>query len=134
VVVVDTNVVAYALIQGSKTAMARRIQEKDSMWRLPEVWRHEFLNVLSTHARHGGLSSREADAVWQDAVALLADCELPVDMRKALRLSTQFGVSAYDAQYIVLAQGLGVRCVTEDRRLARAFPDVAISMDAFCSW
>jgi len=133
VVVVDTNVVAYALIEGSKTVLAQRVRERDSMWRLPELWRHEFLNVLSTHARHGGVSSSEADVLWQEAMALLANCELPVDMRKALRLSIQFGISAYDAQYIVLAQSLGVPCVTEDRRLVRAFPDVATSMDAYCS-
>lgn len=103
------------------------------MWCLPQVWRHEFLNVLATHALHGGASPKEAAVVWQEALALLTDSELPVDMRRALRISTQFGFSAYDAQYVVLAQSLGVRCVTEDRRLARAFPDVAISMDAFCS-
>jgi predicted nucleic acid-binding protein len=133
VVVVDTNVVAYALIEGPKTVLAQTVREKDSRWRLPELWRHEFLNVLAMHARHGGVSLKEADVLWQEALALLTDCELPVDMRKALRASTQFGISAYDAQYIALAQSLGVRCVTEDRRLARAFPDVATSMDAFCS-
>jgi predicted nucleic acid-binding protein len=132
VAVVDVNIVAYALITGAKTALARRVRELDPVWRLPELWQHEFLKALSTHTRHGGMSAFDADVLWREAIAWLSDCEPPVDMRKAPRLFIKAGVSAYDALYIILAQVLGVLCVTEDRKLARTFPNVATSMDVFC--
>ena len=37
----------------------------------------------------------------------------------------------YDAQYIVLAQVLGVICVTEDQKLASKFPTLTQSMQKF---
>jgi len=32
-----------------------------------------------------------------------------------------------------LALSLDVRCVTEDKRLVKAFPQTALSMEAFCA-
>jgi len=130
VVVVGTILVAYTLVRRSKRALARRVRERD---RLPDLCRHEYLNALSTDARYGGVSAEQADTIWQEAVAVFADCELPVDVRKALRVPIQFGVSAYDARYIVPPQSLGVRCVTEDLWPARVYPDLTTSRATFCS-
>ena len=53
-------------------------------------------------------------------------------MLLALELAARHNVSAYDAQFMALAVTLGVRCVTQDRALLRAFPQIAVSMRAFC--
>jgi len=53
-------------------------------------------------------------------------------MLLALELAARHNVSAYDAQFMALAVTLGVRCVTQDRALLRAFPRIAVSMRAFC--
>ncbi|MGZ5446412.1 MAG: hypothetical protein ACXWLY_31220 [Thermoanaerobaculia bacterium] len=50
-IVADTNLVAYLLIEGDKTAAARAVWKKDSRWMLPTLWRSEFLNVLTTAVR-----------------------------------------------------------------------------------
>ena len=49
-IVVDTNVIAYVLIEGDKTALAQQVAKKDPDWKVPPLWRHEFLNVLATSA------------------------------------------------------------------------------------
>jgi predicted nucleic acid-binding protein len=39
-IVVDTNILVYSLIQGPATALARRVLDHDPVIRLPELWRH----------------------------------------------------------------------------------------------
>jgi len=80
VIVVDTNVVAYALIQGTQTALARQVRQRDPFWRLPTLWRHEFLNILAVYVRRGGARLREAAFLWGQAVKLLSPGEQAVDM------------------------------------------------------
>ena len=132
-IVVDTNVLAYALIQGDRTALALQVGERDPQWVVPLLWRYEFLNVLTTFARHGVLELAQATRVWERAQRLLLAAERPVSMPAALRLAVEHQVSAYDAQYLALARQLRVRCVTEDRSLLGKFPGVAVSMADFCT-
>ena len=132
-IVIDTNLVAYALIEGARTALAFQVQEKDAQWRLPVLWQHEFLNILATYVQHAGMEPHEALAIWDRALTLLTPCERLVDMTLALHLALTHRVSAYDAQFIALAQSLNVVCLTEDRRLLKAFPHRTMSMRQFCS-
>lgn len=131
-IVVDTNIVAYAFIEGPRTRLAREAFRRDPEWRLPELWRHEFLNILATFTRRGGASLEQVSVVWRQADAALALFQHPVDMTLALELAVSHAIGAYDAQFIALAQSLGVLCLTEDRELVRKFPRTAISLDALC--
>ena len=63
---------------------------------------------------------------------MLASSTKPVDMLLALELAARHNINAYDAQFMALAVTLGIRCVTEDRALLKAFPEIAISMRGFC--
>lgn len=127
-IVVDVNVVAYFLIEGEKTAVARDLMRRDPDWRLPALWRHEYLNVLATFAREGGATIGEARTLWQRGVELLGPGEQSADMESALVIATEDRVSAYDAQYIALARQLRTVCVTEDQRLLRTFPALTRTM------
>ncbi len=123
-IVVDTNVVAYFFIEGTRTLAARALRRDDPDWRLPPLWRHEFLNVLATFTRQRGAGLDKARALWQAATRMLADREHDVDMAAALGMAVKKKISAYDAQFVLLAQTLKVRLVTEDLRLLKLFPSL----------
>ncbi len=131
-IVVDTNVIVYLMIAGEKTEMAQRAFRRDSDWTVPSLWRHEFLNVLATLVRHGGIEIDEATDIWQRNIRLFAPGERDVDMPHALRLAGQHNISAYDAQYVALAMELSAPYVTGDQQILRTFPDIALSMQEFC--
>ncbi len=130
-IVVDTNVIAYLLIQGARTSLAEEVYRKDSDWLLPALWRHEFLNVLSTYVRYGGGREKDGLQIWARAMALFGGNEGDMDLKKAFHFSVVKDVSAYDAQFIVLAQELRTQLITDDRKLLAAFPDLAQSMQAY---
>lgn len=132
-IVVDTNVIAYLMIEGEKTEMAQRTFRQDSNWAMPSLWRHEFLNVLATFVRHRGIEIDEAIDIWQRSSRLFTPGERDLDMPHALRLATQYSISAYDAQYVALAVELSVPYVTEDQQVLKTFPDIALSMQEHSS-
>jgi predicted nucleic acid-binding protein len=74
-IVVDVNVVAYYVIEGEKTALARELMQREPDWRLPDLWRHEYLNVLATYARQGGATLEQARVLWWRAIELFGPRE-----------------------------------------------------------
>ena len=130
-IVVDANVIAYALIAGDHTAAALAVRRRDPAWAVPELWRHEFLSILVQYVRARGMAQAEAAALYERAEALLMAAEQPVDFTAALALAVRYSLSAYDAQYLALARVLGTRCVTGDTELWQKVPGLAVSMEAF---
>ncbi len=131
-IVVDTNVIVYLMVEGEKTGIAQLTYQQDSIWAVPSLWRHEFLNVLATLVRQDGIMVGDAIDIWQRSTRLFTPGECDVDMIRALRVASQHNISAYDAQYVALAMELGVPYVTEDQQLLKTFPDVALPMQEFC--
>ena len=129
-IVVDVNVVVHLLAGSGKNAAARSLWERDHDWCLPALWRHEFLNVLATLTRENYLTQGDAVTLWERGVALFADAERAVDWVQALELAIRNRISAYDAQYVALAESLKTTLVTEDARLRKAFPRRCLSLEA----
>ena len=121
-IVVDVNVLAYLLIPGLYTAAAERLLEADPQWAAPRLWRSELRNVMATYVRAGVMKSGDAVVLFDHAQALIGHEEYEPDTRDVLRLSEGSGASAYDCEYVALAEYLDVKLVTGDRKLARAFP------------
>lgn len=130
-IVVDTNVIAYFLIEGERTPLARRLWRHEPRWRVPVLWRHEFLNVLASYARTGGIAPPAAKRLWQTASRFCAPMEVEVDLGTALQLALDQDISAYDAWYLTLADTLDVPLVSEDRRLRKRCRGMATSMEEF---
>lgn len=132
-IVVDANVVAYAVLPGDKTDAVLKAFSQDPEWVAPSLWRSEVRNVLATTMRVHGLSLADAMGAWRRATRLVLDAPLPGDTARVLRLSELAGASAYDCEYVALAEALGLTLVTGDRRLAKRFPDTAVTVTEFAS-
>jgi predicted nucleic acid-binding protein len=130
-IVVDANVVAYFFIDGKKTALARRVREHDAQWIVPEIWRHEFLNILVTSCLFAKLPQEQACRIWDEVEEMLGGNIYGPDMKEVLSAAVERSTTAYDAEYVVLAKAKGIQCVTEDTALQKAFPGTAVSMAAF---
>lgn len=130
-IVIDVNIIAYLLIAGERTAEAQALYELDPDWVAPDLWRDEFLNILATYVRQGGVELEAAKQLWQTAVDLFGAKEQRADPLSALELSTRFRVSAYDAQYLAVAAGLGARLLTEDRALRQSAPEHTVTPREF---
>lgn len=130
-IVVDTNIIAYLLIEGDQTANARQLFARDAGWIVPPLWQYEFLNVLATLVKHGGGKITDALVLWHEAQTLLLNREKVVNLADGLILATQFEISAYDAQFVLLAQNTGCPLITEDRKLVQKFPSLAMSLNNF---
>lgn len=129
-IVADANLIAYLLIPGAHTTAAEKTYEIDSHWVAPPLWRSEFLNVLVNTVRAALLKPKPAEALWGKALSLILAEQEP-DLSSTLHLAVKQGISAYDAQYIVLAQVLGTVLVTADKPLLRKFPAHAVSIEQF---
>jgi len=131
VIVVDTNILAHFYLEGPRTAVARHLKEKDRDWIVPLLWRYEFMNILATASRHDPSSAKMFIQTWDRIRAHLAAREMEVDHRVALTLAIQYRITAYDAQFVALAEASNTVLITEDRPLQKQFPSRALSMDHF---
>lgn len=127
-IVVDTNIIAYFLIQGDHTTQARQLREIDPHWSLPALWQHELLNVLVCYAGQYRASVEDMLGIWRYANDLFGAATLNPDMESSLLLAVEYKISAYDAQFVSLAQQLQTRLVTEDKLLLKRFPETAVSL------
>ena len=95
-IVVDTNLVAYAVLPGERTRDALTLAERDPEWVAPE---------------------------------LVTDATIEPSIEQCLRLAAQGRVSAWDAEFVFVADSLGLPLVTADKRLARAFPGRVVPLE-----
>ena len=130
-IVADTNLVAYLLIEGDRTEAARRVWARDPAWHVPPLWRSEYLSVLTVSVRALVLERDAALLAWNRAVGLLGDYEVEPTGEDVLATAVDLGVSAYDAHFVCVARELRAPLVTSDRRLIEACPRVAVSPEAF---
>jgi predicted nucleic acid-binding protein len=131
VIVVDTNVIAYCWLRGARTAAAQRVRLRDPDWHVPVLWRSEMCSVLAGYLRKRALALEEASAVLAQAEAGLAGREHLPSSALVLELVAKTRLSAYDCEFVALAQALGVPLVTEDAAILDAFPGRAIALEAF---
>jgi len=131
VIVVDANVVVYYAVPGPRTPLAERAREADPDWHAPLLWRSEVRNVLAGLARQGEMDLGLAVEVMGAALGMLGGREYEVDSAAVLERAVGSGCTAYDCEYVVLAEQLGVPLVTVDRQVLRAFPRTAVALEDF---
>lgn len=127
-IVVDTNLVAYLFLPGEYTARAEALLAREPEWAAPILWRSEFRNILAGYLRRGTLTFEQARDIQAEAESLLAGTEYEVDSTVVLELVRDSDCSAYDCEFVALAVTLGVKLVTVDAKLLKAFPGWAVQL------
>ena len=126
-VLVDTNVLAYLMLEGDRTSAAQELFERDADWRSEAFIMVEFSNVLTTYVRTKVLSRDQGLKLLAGAEKLVPVLT-SVQNARALEVATQFGLSAYDARFVALAIQMKVKLVTEDAKLRAAVPSWTVSL------
>ena len=124
-IVVDTNVIAYLWLPGARTAAAERLLREDPDWNAPLLWRSEFRNVLAGSLRRGDVTLETALQIVNGAEEQMRGREFSVPSAQVLARVEESACSAYDCEFVVLAQELGIPLVTSDFKVLRDFPSVA---------
>lgn len=132
-IVVDTNTIAYLLIEGNRTPLAKEVLLKDPEWLAPLLWRSEFRSVVGVYLRRGFMSLAQALQVVEEAEVLMKGGEYEVRSSQVLSLVASSRCSAYDCEFVALAQELSVPMITSDTKILAAFPSIALSPEDFIS-
>ena len=125
---VDTNVVAYFLIEGDETAAARQLRSRDPDWRSEAFLLVEFTNVLASSIASKRMTFPMAEVFLHGVSALFEGRLDQMPHATVLATAIRHRVSAYDARFLALADQLGSRLVTEDARLRAAAPALTQSL------
>ncbi len=73
----------------------------------------------------------DAIEIFESAEDLLKNNEFEISTIQVLKLAQDSGCSAYDCEFVNLAQDLGVQLVTMDQKILNNFPDTALSIPEY---
>lgn len=124
-IVVDTNIIAYLLIEGEFTEQVQKLRVEHPEWIAPRLWLDEFTNVLSVTERRKLMTPSITNATLELGCELMEGCSYDIPAQRVLGVSRRTGCSAYDSQYICLAEDLGLTLYTYDRGILSKCPDIA---------
>ncbi len=130
-IVVDTNVIHYCWVRGQNTEVAQAVRRQDPDWHAPILWRSELRNVLTAYLQRGMMSRAQIVQILNVAARALAGNEHIISDNLVLDVITSSTLTAYDAEFVALAGVLSVPLVTADKAVLKAFPDLALTMEAF---
>ena len=130
-IVVDTNTIAHVYLPTGETLQAEAVLAKDADWAAPLLWRGEMRNVLTQYVKRQMLDFETACEIQERAEMLLGGNEYEVGSFSVLSLARLSGCTAYDCEFVFLAQALGTTLVTADRQVLHSFPETAITADAY---
>jgi predicted nucleic acid-binding protein len=131
VIVVDTNVICYRWMSSPHNAAAEIALAKDPHWIAPLLWRSEFRNIVALSIRKRTLTIEAGQDIIRKVEASLDGSEFAVSSDAVLQLVARSNCTAYDCEFIALAQAEKVQLMTADRQILREFPEVAMSLEKF---
>ena len=130
-IVADTNLIVYAMTPDPNLELAQAVLHKDPDWHAPLLWRSEFRNAMAGYMRSGVFTLDQVLSTFRQAEDLMDGQEHEIDAADVMRLVSESNCSAYDCEFVALAQELDVSLVTSDRRILRDFPGVAVDPAEF---
>lgn len=129
-IVVDSNILSYLLIDGAFCKRAEKLLASDSNWIAPLLWKSEFRNILAGYIRRQDFTFDKAYQIVREAEFILSSKEFEVDSLLVLELVRDSDCSAYDCEFVGLAITNGCKLVTMDKQILRAFPKIAVPLPA----
>ncbi|MFN7901429.1 MAG: type II toxin-antitoxin system VapC family toxin [Holosporales bacterium] len=130
-IVVDTNILVYLALPSTFTEHAERLLVREPVWAAPSLWRSEFRNVLARYVQQSVVPLSNALALYESIEGILGGHTFEVPSAGVLKLAAQSGCTAYDCEYVALAQQGGMPLVTMDADVIKAFPQTAKKLTAF---
>lgn len=126
--VLDVSVTAAWLLPDERTPAAERayarLRAKSFHAHAPELWLWECSDIVANGVRRGRVRATDAMLLWSllDAVRTRVELTVPEpgQVRAALALGIDHGLSASEAAYVWLATSLGLPLLTHDARLRAA--------------
>jgi predicted nucleic acid-binding protein len=126
-IAIDTNVIAYLLIEGDRTAEVQAPRPTDPDWRSEPFLLFEFSNLPATRVGTKALAVAQAKSLLESAAQQVA-AWVEVRHVEALAVALDRQVSAYDARLVACARRLSAPLVAEDSRLRAATPGSSMSI------
>ena len=99
-IVVDANIVAYSVIEGKFTSIARQLARLSPTWVAPLFCRYELANILWFYLKRGALPAKSVTDVWNAMASVFYCHERKTDVPLVVHLANERAISAYDAQYV----------------------------------
>jgi predicted nucleic acid-binding protein len=130
-IVADASLVARLLVVEAETPLAKHVYARDPVWFAPKLVQSEIRSFLLQQMRLRGLLLSDAELLLRQAETLVSPVDMRSHGRAILRRATDLELSAYDAEYVVLAEAIAAPLVTFDSKLVRATPQTSISPLAF---
>jgi len=125
--VVDTNVIAYYLLQSAEYEIETLQFWKEPYEPLaPAIWEAEFANVVWMSVRAGVVAAADGQTKLGLARRLRIHTVPTRSLwQGALLRSIETGVAIYDTLFVELAARERIRLVTFDKRLLQTWPELA---------
>ncbi len=130
-IVVDTNIICYLYVPGHHKILIEKLILQDPDWVAPRLWISEFRNAMSGYLRHNIISFEEVAVIMSQAESFFHGRDFEVDSLEVLTLVERSTCSAYDCEFVALAQDLHVPLLTFDKKILRQFPNTAVSPHQF---
>lgn len=83
-----------------------------------------LLIFFARYERSGLIDSGESLSLLKDALALMDGQSYEVPPERILGVARRTGCSGYDSQYVALAEDLGTKLYTCDKKVLRMCPEI----------
>ena len=127
-IIADTNIISYLLLPTIYTDSVEKLYEIDPDWSAPILWKSEFRNIMALYLRKKIITLDKAMQLQDAAESIIIQNEYDISSSQVLALIDKSDCSAYDCEFIALANHLDTKLVTQDKKILREFPSTAISV------